>query len=49
MEVLGSTEGRLAVNLTPPVDELHLAVESWKVGTGLKRAADTGTFRLGSL
>ena len=39
MEVLGSTEGRLAVNLTPPVDELHLAVESWKVGTGLKRAA----------
>lgn len=47
MEVLGSTEGRLAVNLTPPVDELHLAVESWKVGTGLKRAADTEPFGWG--
>ena len=47
MEVLGNTDEHLVVNLTPPVDELHHAVESWKVGTGLKRAATTEPFGWG--
>ena len=47
MEVLGSTDQRLAVNLTPPVDELHHAAEGWKVATGLKRAAATEPFSWG--
>lgn len=47
MEVLGNTDERLVLNLTPPVDELHHAVESWKVATGLKRAATTEPFGWG--
>lgn len=47
MEVLGSTEDRLTVNLTPPVDEMHRAADSWKIATGLKRAAATEPFGWG--
>ena len=47
MEVLGGEDERIAVNLTPPVDEMHTAVEGWKIGTGLKRAAATEPFGWG--
>ena len=47
MEVLGNADERCLLNLTPPVDELHHAVESWKVATGLKRSAATEPFGWG--
>lgn len=47
MEVLGNTESRLSVNLTPPVDEMHSAVDAWKIGTGLQRASGTEPFGWG--
>ena len=47
IEVLGSTDEKISVCLTPPVDEMHRAADTWKIATGLKPAASTEAFGWG--
>ncbi len=47
MEVLGAMPGKIAVNITPPVDEMHAQAFNWRVATGLKRAKGTERFGWG--
>ena len=47
MEVLGAKPGKIAVNITNPIDEMHASAFNWKVATGLKRAKGTERFGWG--
>lgn len=47
MEVLGSAPGKISINITPPVDEMHAQAFNWRVATGLKRAKGTERFGWG--
>lgn len=48
MRAIGIDNVKLAVNINPPVDEMHSAVNDWKVATGLRRAKGTKRYNWGT-
>ncbi len=47
MKVEGVPDTRLLININPPVDDMHIAANEWKVATGLKRSSGTQPFSWG--